>query len=186
MAPSRASVRHGVGDHVEPVDVEAGLHEGRCEVPAAADAVVLEPVAEGVLAIAGLHRGQRRRLRDPLDRGLLQCDQRLQRRRRAYLPAAIMPSLCRIPATRSRSADGGADRGGGRVVQLVGEPGGQRPERQQPFPLADHLVGVLDAEEQALQQVHAPSGTTRASPAANSGASSTKNRDGSVTRMLPL
>ena len=78
--------------------------EHRREVPAVADAVVVQPVAELVLGVAGLHRAELGRLGDPLDRLLLQLDQRRaaspgRSRRR---PACA--SLCRIPATRSRSA----------------------------------------------------------------------------------
>ncbi len=47
-----------------------------------------------------------------------------------------------------------ADGGGGRVVELVGQPRGQRAEREQPLPLADRLAGPLAAEEQPLEQVH--------------------------------
>jgi hypothetical protein len=48
---------------------------------------------------------------------------------------------------------GGPHRGGGGVVQLVGEPGRQRPERQQLLALPDDVLGGAHAQEQALQQV---------------------------------
>ena len=56
----------------------------------------------------------------------------------------------------------GAHGRGGRVVQLMGQPCGQRPERQEPFSLADGLLGALGAEEEAFQQVHRHRETTRA------------------------
>ena len=56
---------------------------------------------------------------------------------RSYGPEAMSASLCRIPATRSRSVGGRPRRGGRRVVQLVRQPGRQRPQRQQPLALPD-------------------------------------------------
>ena len=44
--------------------------------------------------------------------------------------------------------------GGRRVVELVGEPGRELAQREQPFPLADHRRHVALAQEQPLQQVH--------------------------------
>ena len=55
-------------------------------------------------ASAGLHRAERRRLGHPLDRLLLQLDQRRAARPVELARRRSWPSLCRIPATRSRSA----------------------------------------------------------------------------------
>ena len=52
-------------------------------------------------------------------------------------------------AQRHRRADGG----GGRVVQLVGQAGRQRAEREQPLALADRLARPLAAEPEPLEQV---------------------------------
>ena len=58
---------------------------------------------------------------------------------------------------------GGPDRRRRRVVELVGKTGGQGTQREEPFPLPDRLLGVLDAEEQALEQVHGHGEPARAS-----------------------
>ena len=83
-----------------------------------------------------------------------------------------------MPATRSRSAEVAPHRGGGRVVQLVGQAGRQRAEGQQPLPLADRLLGVLVAEEQPLQQVHRHREPFGHQLRRSIAASSTKKRDG--------
>ncbi len=54
------------------------------------------------------------------------------------------------PVAQGRGGPGGRGR---RVVQLVGEPGGQLAEREQPLPLPDQLGEVALPDEQALQQV---------------------------------
>ena len=160
--------------------------ERRGELPAAGDALVVQPVGELVLGVRRLHRAQRRAPWPPARRPR-SCSSTsgLQRVRVEYGPAAISRSLCRIPATRSRSAEVARTAADGRVVQLVGQPGRQRAERQQPLPLADHQLGVAVPEEQALQQVH---GHREPVPhdRPNTSASSTKKRDGSVTRIEPV
>ena len=45
-------------DPFQPVGVQTGLDERRREVPGARDAVVLEPLADLVLAVGGLQRSQ--------------------------------------------------------------------------------------------------------------------------------
>ncbi len=97
-------------------------------------------------------------------------------------PAAIMPSLDRIAGDPAAQRVGGADRRRGRVVQLVGEPGRQRAESEQPLPLTDRLLGVPGAEEQPFEQVgghREPVGMSLAKLTE----SSRKNREGSVTRI---
>ena len=59
---------------------------------------------------------------------------------RSYLPDAMKPSLCRMPRHPVAQRRRRPDRGRRRVVQLVGEPGGQRTQRQQAFPLLDDLL----------------------------------------------
>jgi hypothetical protein len=53
-----------------------------------------------------------------------------------------------IPQGRGRP-----DSGSGRIVQLVSQPGRKRAEGEQPFPLSDGLLHVLDAEEQPFEHV---------------------------------
>ncbi len=133
--------------------VETGLDEGRGEIPPAGDAVFVEPVGDRILPVADLQRSQNGRLRDPLHRLLLQSDQGFQggpvvgsRGDQAeFVPHPGDP----LPQRRR-----GPYRGGGRIVQLMGEPGGQGAQRQQPFPLTDRLLGGPHAEEQPLQHVH--------------------------------
>jgi hypothetical protein len=48
----------------------------------------------------------------------------------------------------------GPDGGGGRVVELVREPGGQRAECQQPLPLADDRLDAAHRDEEPLEQMH--------------------------------
>ena len=66
---------------------------------------------------------------------------------------ASIASLCRIAGEPVAQRGVGADRGRRRVVQLVGEARGERAEGQQLLALADDLLGVAHAEEQALEQV---------------------------------
>ena len=131
----------------------AGVDQRRRQVPAAADAVLLQPVGELVLGVAGLDRAELRRLGDPLDGLLLQLDQRRQR------PGSIRAvgdhrQLVPHPGDPLAQRGGGPHRGRGRVVQLVGQPGRQRAEREQPLPLADEPLAVPHAEEEPLEQVH--------------------------------
>ncbi len=154
--PHRALERRGVDrrlDVIEPGHVEPGRHEGRRELPAVGHAVILEPVADGVLPVRGLERLEHRRLRHPLGYLFLQPDHGLQAvpvvlRRGDH--AQLVPHPGDALAQRGR----GTDRGRGRVVQLMGQPGRQRAEREQPLALADRRLGVLLAEEQPLKQVH--------------------------------
>src|SRR6266571_9485325 len=63
---------------VEPVRVEAGLDEYWRENPAVGDAVAVEPVSDGILAVGGLDRAERRRLRDQFHGSFLELDQGFQ------------------------------------------------------------------------------------------------------------
>ena len=71
----------------------------------------------------------------------------------SYLPAGQHLELAphrRDPlAQRHRRPDGGR----GRVVELVGQAGRERAEREQPLALADRLAGPLAAEPEPLEQV---------------------------------
>ncbi len=82
---------------------------------------------------------------------------------RSQAPPAMTASLCRMPATRSRSEDARADRGRGGIVQLVGQAGRQRPEREQSFPLGNRCSACAADRGTAPRAGAAPSGTTAAS-----------------------
>src|ERR1700760_319594 len=69
------------------------------------------------------------------------------------LPPAIILSLPRIPATRSRRLGVAPPARGGGCFRPGVRPRGGGAEGEQPLPLADRLGGLLVAEEQALQQV---------------------------------
>ena len=116
-------------------------------------AVLLEPVASSSSRSRLLDGRQLGRGRDALDRFLLDVDEQLEQLGRSSSSCASIASLCRMPATRSRSAAVGPDGCGRRVVQLVRQPGGQRAEREQLLALPDDLLRVAHAEEQALEQV---------------------------------
>ncbi len=157
VQPADGTLTYRVGDAardlLQPGQVQTSLDEGRGEIPSAGDTVIVEPVGDRVLPVAGLQRSQRGCLRDPLHRLLLQPDQdsqggpvvRARGDQSEFVPHPGDP----FPQRRGRPY-----RGGGRVVQLVGEPGGQRAQRQQPLPLTDRLLGGPHAEEQPLQHVY--------------------------------
>ena len=131
----------------------AATNVGASSQPSRA-AVVVQPVGDRVLPVGRLQRGQRRRLRHPLGRLFLQPDQRLQARVRSYVPTAIMPSLCRMPGHPL------AQRAVARTAAAAGlfsswvSPADSEPSAssRSRWPMA--CCGVLDAEEQPLQQVH--------------------------------
>ena len=143
----------GADELLQPVDVEPGLHERRREVPAAADAVRVQPVGHGVLTVGCRDRAQIRGLRDVLDGVLLQSDQRLERGpvvgagrdERQLVPHAGDP----FPQGRR-----GAHRGGRWIVQLVGEPGREGTQCEQSFALTYGLLAGPDAVEHPFQHVH--------------------------------
>ncbi len=145
-------VVHGRRDLLQPVHVQPGLDEGRCDPPSLRDPVVVEPVGELVLPVGGLQGAERRRLRDAFHRALLHLDEIGDRLAGVVAlgdDGELVPHLADAFAQGRRGPDGRR----GRVVELVGETGGQRSEGQQPFPLPDGPLGVLRAEEQPLQQV---------------------------------
>ena len=72
----------------------------------------------------------------------------------ASLPEAIMASLCRMPGHPVAQRVGGPAGGGRRVVQLVGQPGRELAQRQQPLPLPEQRVAAAHPEDHALEQVH--------------------------------
>ncbi len=157
VQPADGAFTYRVGDAgrdlVQPGQVETGLDEGRGEIPAAGDAVFVEPVGNRVLPVADFQRSQDRRFRDPLHRLLLQPDQGVQCGpviRSRGDQAELVPH----PGDPFPQRRRGPYRGRGRVVQLMGEPGGQGAQRQQPFPLTDRLLGGPHAEEQPFQHVH--------------------------------
>ena len=151
-------------------------------VPRAADAVVLEPVADLVLAVGRFERGEflRLGLGDLLGDLVLDADQDAQRlggELAVRQHRQLVPHL-RRPSRRSARRARGRRR---RVVELVGQAGGDGAQRQQLLPLADDLALPPAAD-------HVPSsrctaiGNSDCMNAANASASSTKNRDGLVTR----
>ncbi len=101
---------------------------------------------------------------------------------RSHFPPAIMPSLCRIPATRSRSAA---------VARTAAAAGlfssWVRPADSEPSASSRSRCPVTCA--QFLLPKNAPSSRCTAIgnhsfiSSANAEASMTKNRDGSVTRI---
>ena len=143
----------GRGDGVEVGGTEPAGHEHRGELPATRHIVVVEPVDQGVLGVGGLDRGQLRRRTRLLHERLLRRHQLLQVRP-VQRPRGDHAEL--VPHPRDAVAQGVGRASGrrGRVVELVGEPGGELAEGEQPLPLADHGVGVAQADEHALQQVH--------------------------------
>ena len=116
------------------------------------DPVVIEPVGELVLALRLLHRREVGRRRDRPDRLLLDVDQQLEQPRVDLLVREHRELVAhRGEPVAQRGV--GADRGGCRVVQLVGQPRRQRAEGQQLLALADDLLRVAHPEEQSLEQV---------------------------------
>ena len=113
----------------------------------------LQPVADLVLTIGCLQRPERRRLRRPLHRGLLQSDELVQGIGR-NVPISEVAELVAHPGDSFPQRSGGAYRSRGRIVELVGQPGGQRTQGEQSLALTDQAVGVLHPEEQPLEQVN--------------------------------
>ena len=113
----------------------------RRELPAAGDAVVVEPVAELVLAVGGLHRRSASgALATRSTASSCSSTSVSQQRRGSISPVGDHRQLVPHAGDPVAQRGGGPDRGRGRVVQLVGEPGRQRAEREQPLPLADDLL----------------------------------------------
>ena len=114
---------------------EPGRDEDPGELPPLGDVVVLEPVAELVLAVGALDAvssAPRRRCARRTPPGARSSERSSSpssspsREQRQLVPHAGEPLAQR---------GGGPDGGGRGVVQLVGEPGGQLPEREQPLAL---------------------------------------------------
>ena len=129
---------------------------------------------ELVLGLADLHRGQLLGLGHPLDRRLLQLGQADQGLRvdvgRGQV-GQLAPHLADPLAQRG----GGPDRRGGGVVQLVGQPGRQPAEREQPLPLRRRSPGWPACPGPAPRACAWPSGTTRGSGRRTRPASITQN-----------
>ena len=111
-----------------------------------------KPVTQLVLAVGRLDRGQLRRSRDPLRGLVLELDERLQRRL-VEVPGGqgrkLLPHL-RYPLLQG---GGGAHRRGGGIVELMGKPGRERPEREQPLALRDGALPGRETLEQPGEQV---------------------------------
>ena len=144
------------------VDVEPGRDQRRREVPAAGD--VVRPPAS--------RRARPRRRWSPS--GSASAPWRparppppAARPARAACSASSRPSASMrqlVPHAGDPLAQrrGGPDGGRGRVVQLVGEPGRQRAERQQPLPLADDASACCACRRTGPRAGASPSGTSRA------------------------
>ena len=113
---------------------------------------------------------------------LLQLDQRLQAGAVVRARRRSSPSLRRMPATRSRSAAVARTAAAAGLFSSWVRPADSDAEREQPLALADHLLQCSWCRRTAPRAGAPPSGTTRASAAANTSAASTKKREGSVTR----
>ena len=100
---------------------------------------------------------------------------------RSHFPPAIMPSLCRIPATRSRSADVARTAAAAGLLSSWVRPADSEPSAssRSRWPMAAWAF---------LLPKNSPSsrctaiGNQSCISSAKTAASSTKNRDGSVTR----
>ena len=154
--PSRCLGRPPARDLVQPADVRAR----RRRTSAASSQPPVTPCSSSqspssssrsAASIGGQRRAPRRPARRPPPAARpASCSAA-----RSSLPAASIASLCRMPGDPVAQRGGGPDGRRGRVVQLVGQPGGQRAEREQPLALADRSrCAVAHAEEQALEQVH--------------------------------
>lgn len=112
-----------MGDQLEPVCVDTGLHERRGDLVGLTDAVVLEPVGEFVLAVGRFQDAQRRCLGNALRSLVLELDQRFECglvEKAGGKGGELLPPLGHALSERRGSAHGCR----GRVVQLVGESGG--------------------------------------------------------------
>ena len=172
---SRSPAGHRVASSLQPVGVEPALRRTPARAPSAVDPVVLEPVAELVLAVAGLQRRSAS--------GAFAT--------RSTASSCSSTSACSAPASMlavgqqrelvPHAGDPLAQRGGGpdgrrgRVVQLVGQA--RRSARRAPAaaPAAPtRPARFAHAEEQALEQVHRHREPARIT-GANSAAGSAKN-----------
>ena len=140
-------------DGLEVVHAEPARDEDRGELPALPDVVVVEPVGELVLGVRGLQRREVRRVAGLLDELVLGEDELLELGA-VHRPVGDHRQLVPHAGDAVAQVVRGAPGGRGRVVQLVGEAGGELAQREQPLPLADHRRGVLLPQEQPLQQVH--------------------------------
>lgn len=140
-------------DGLEIVRAEAACDEDRGELPALGDVVVVEPVGELVLGVGGLQRGEVRCVACLLDERVLSEDELLELGA-VHGPVGDHRELVAHAGDAVAQVVRGTPGRGSRVVQFVGEPGGELAQREQPLPLPDHHGAVLLSEEQPLQQVH--------------------------------
>ena len=73
---------------------------------------------------------------------------------RSHFPPAIMPSLCRIPATRSRSAEVARTAAAAGLLSSWVRPADSEPSASSRSRCPMACLGVPVAEEQPLEQVH--------------------------------
>ena len=123
-------------------------------VPGADDVVVLEPVADRVLAVRRLERGELQRLGlgDLLGDLVLDADQHPQCLGGELAVGQHRQLVAHLADGLAQVGDGaGGGRGG--VVELVGQAGGDGAERQQLLALADDLALPPAADLVSLEQM---------------------------------
>ena len=145
--------RDGGGDPLQPAGVDPGGDQRRCQVPGAVDAVV-RPASRparprGRRPPAGTAApGRRGRCTAWRTRSTSSASCPPSRRPRPARPA-------RPRGRRSALGQGGGGPGGGgrRVVELVGEAGGDGAEGDQALAGADRLLGAHPLDGEPLQHV---------------------------------
>ncbi len=153
--PGQVAGPHRPRHAIEPVDVETGIHERRRVIPAMCDAVLVEPVAQTLLAIGGFERaelvprGGANALGDVVLDGH-QCPHGLGGETALGEHGQL---ALQLGAAVPQAGDGAADRRG-RVVELMCQARGDGAEAQQPGPLAEDLLLAQAAERVAGQQMH--------------------------------
>ena len=144
---------------LEPVDVQPSLDERRRIVPAAGDAVVLEPVADArPRGPTSPGRSVRRLTWRPARPPRPACSIRRAAPRGRTCPRPTSPACAHLPKRSRRSAAARAAAAAG-IVQLVGQPGESLPSASSFSRWPIDLAGA-HADEQCPRADGRPSGTT--------------------------
>ena len=142
------------------------------------DAVVLQPVAQLVLAVGGLQRRSASAPWRPARRRPPAARRASPAASASMLAVGEQRELVPHPGDPVAQRDGGPDGRRGRVVELVGQPGGERAERDAAAPAGRRRpASVRMPQEQALEQVHRHREPVAQHAGANSSAGSAKKRD---------